>query len=206
MPTYREILESEIDSFSPVTTQLLQAYRDNVLAITTRANGAPTIHFPRIDSLGSTPGSATWVVPEGVTQIRVNTISGGQGGAFAASSTSIGNRGGSNIWISFILSTTEGQRFNYTIGAGGAGAPADFTPPQNSSDGSLGGTTTFGSGNPFRNNAALSMQSYNGNVFFSTSTIVSPNIPITAGNGGNGGNFRFGSGLDGESGAIFIEY
>ena len=84
--------------------------------------------------------SATWNVPSGVSSVLV-TLQGGGGGGGAdnigpAGGGSGGGGGASGEYIKHVYYTvTPGGTVTYTIGAGGAGGPAD---------GGVGGSTVFG--------------------------------------------------------------
>jgi len=83
-----------------------------------------------------TPGTYTWTVPEGVTQISVKTY-GAQGGGVAEFGDGVGGHG---AWLEALVPVTAGQVLTYVVGGqpvnpnpraggyggGGAGADAFF--------------------------------------------------------------------------------
>ena len=88
-----------------------------------------------------TSGSGTYTVPTNVTRIGV-TITGGGGGGGGASGNEEpvnggGGGGGGAVYTNANITVTSGQTFSYSVGGGGAGGGVG-------SDGSAGGTTTFG--------------------------------------------------------------
>lgn len=89
----------------------------------------------------TTPTTTTWTVPTGVSEIVVICVGGGGSGA-AYSSYAGGGGGGGLGWS--ILSVTEGQTYDVTVGAGGAKLLTMST-----SSGNSGGDTIFSlSGTP----------------------------------------------------------
>ena len=60
MTTYTAIADSEIDPDSPITTGLMTKLRDNPIALTEGASGAPLISFKAMDTIAvSAQGSTT---------------------------------------------------------------------------------------------------------------------------------------------------
>lgn len=107
------------------------------------ATGAPFLSFklpqlrPGMSQLSVFTSSGTFVVPNGVTQIRVRAVGGGGGGA-GASSTLAGSGGGGGGYAEAILSVAPGTSIWVTVGAGGAGGANASTWGTN------GGTSSFG--------------------------------------------------------------
>jgi len=79
-----------------------------------------------------TPGSGTWIVPDGVYSVTVQVWGGGGAGGSAFSGVATSNtqaRGGGGAGGSFAgstLSVTPGQVINYTVGKGGIASPEGF--------------------------------------------------------------------------------
>lgn len=71
----------------------------------------------------TTPGSYSWTVPDGVYRIMIAFVGGGGGGAGTTYNNNKVGGGGGGGGIIF-ADVTPGQVINFTVGAGGAGAPA----------------------------------------------------------------------------------
>ena len=85
-------------------------------------------------------GSATFVVPNGISQILGVVIGGGGGGASAADGSSYYGFGGAGGgYAQGVIDVTPGQSIAVTIGAGGAGGAS------NNANGSSGATSSLGS-------------------------------------------------------------
>lgn len=91
-----------------------------------------------------TPGSGTWTVPAGVSSVTIEAWGAGGAGGSAYCGVATANtqlRGGGAAGGSFTsttISVTPGQVINYTVGAGGIGAPSGFV---HQSIGQAGGAT-----------------------------------------------------------------
>ena len=91
-----------------------------------------------------TPGNGTWTVPAGVSSVTIEAWGAGGAGGSAYCAVATANtqlRGGGGAGGSFASTTTTvttGQVINYTVGAGGIGAPAGFV---HQSIGQAGGAT-----------------------------------------------------------------
>lgn len=74
----------------------------------------------------STPGTYSWVCPEGVTEVEVMLIGGGGGGAGSVTNTNGGGGGGAGATIKRWVTVTPGTSYTIVVGAagtsGGAGA------------------------------------------------------------------------------------
>jgi hypothetical protein len=79
----------------------------------------------------TTPGSATWTVPCGVTSLTVEAWGGGGAGGGAMINPSGGSGGGGGGYSTYTVIVTSGQIINYTVGQGGVGGSG------NGGDGSL---------------------------------------------------------------------
>lgn len=69
MATWRTIANGEIDLDSPVTQQLLSALRDNTVAVTEGASGAPRVQDAALHTTVTTAGR-NWVA----NRMEVNTV------------------------------------------------------------------------------------------------------------------------------------
>jgi hypothetical protein len=86
-----------------------------------------------------TAGNTTFVVPAGVTQLRVSVWGGGGGGGAGMNvSPYAGSGGGAGGYVESTFAVTPGQTYTITVGAGGAGAAA-----QVNADGAAGGSSSF---------------------------------------------------------------
>jgi hypothetical protein len=95
--------------------------------------------FPTV-VIFDTPGAITWVVPAGVTRIRVHVIGGGGGGGTGHATFVGGAGGGGGGYGREDMNVTPGATLAGVVGSGGAGGPVNTTTA-----GSNGGTTTFNS-------------------------------------------------------------
>lgn len=86
--------------------------------------------------------SGTWTVPANVTSIKVTVIGGGGGGGSPPDGTTINNSGqggsGGGCAIKYLTNLVPGATISYLIGAGGLKGPTA------GSNGTAGGTTSFG--------------------------------------------------------------
>ena len=83
--------------------------------------------------------TGTWTDPGGLSNVRVQLVSGGGGGAGTNSSTNGGHGGGAGGYSEELISTgTTGGTETVTVGAGGAAGASGAV-------GSVGGATSFGS-------------------------------------------------------------
>lgn len=89
-----------------------------------------------------TPGTGTWIVPAGVTRIKVELWGGGAAGASFSS-------GGAGAYIMSILSVAPAQTWSYTVGAGGSGSPGASGTASIFSRAASGITLTAGGGTSF---------------------------------------------------------
>ncbi|MEE3500205.1 hypothetical protein [Acidiphilium acidophilum] len=104
---------------------------------------APFIGFklpqlrPGFSSIQVFESSGAFIVPAGVTQVKVRAVGGG-GGAGHHATLPGGGGGQGGTAIDIIGGLTAGQIVAVTVGAGGA-------PPSSPGDGGAGGTSSFGS-------------------------------------------------------------
>lgn len=103
----------------------------------------PPVPSNRIE-LTSISGTDRFIVPSGVTRIRVTLIGGGAGGSSGSEADpwwSGGGGGGSGGILTQVLSVTPGQSISYRIGQGGLGTSGGSA---GGTQGSPGGETRFG--------------------------------------------------------------
>jgi hypothetical protein len=72
--------------------------------------------------------SQNWVVPIGVSRIKIIAIGGGGGGGGGYSSTYVGGGGGSGELVYAEMLVTPGTKLNITIGAGGSAGTGGSSP------------------------------------------------------------------------------
>ena len=94
----------------------------------------------------TTTGNGTWTCPAGVTSVTVQCWGGGGAGggcAYASGTYSyeVGGGGAGGSYISYTVSVTPGNVYNFTVGAGGTGVAGTSTTAGN---GNAGGSTYFG--------------------------------------------------------------
>ncbi|WP_426315499.1 hypothetical protein ACN9MF_11270 [Methylobacterium fujisawaense] len=117
----------------------------NLMVASTATDVANAISGRRIvganHKVYATPGTYSWTVPAGVTQIRVRAWSGGGGGGAGSSSASGGSGGGGGVYADETYDVTPGQVLTIIVGAGGAAGVASASAP---TAGGTGGTTSVG--------------------------------------------------------------
>jgi hypothetical protein len=82
------------------------------------------------------PGTTTFTVPSGVSQIRAYVYGAGGGAGATTNPSNPGANGGSGAFGESIITVTAGEVLTITVGAGGAGGS-----PGTSQNGKSGGTT-----------------------------------------------------------------
>lgn len=120
--------------------QLGVTFPDSTLQTTAAIPGAPGFGIPNIAVISV---NGFWVVPSGVTRIRVTVIGGGGGAGEAFNggegyTLSSGGGGGGGTAVKVITGLTPGASINVTIGSGGVSGG----PP--TGNGGTGGTSSFG--------------------------------------------------------------
>lgn len=99
----------------------------------------------RVTTIYDTPGTYTYVVPFGVTEIQVSACgAGGGGGAENKSNNSGGGGGGGAAIKECRLKVKSGEKIEITVGAGGKGGEYVTTVVETAEDGQDGGDTVFG--------------------------------------------------------------
>ncbi len=139
--TGKAISSSTVDS-DPGNTLVTKDYLDARLAALSPA--APTT--PIITSW-STPGTYSFLVPEGVTSLKVTVVGGGGGGGGGHwSMGSGGSGGGGAALIDNSVTVTPGQEYPVIVGAGGEGSPVSVSSDGfGGTYGTTGGSSSFGS-------------------------------------------------------------
>ena len=127
MTTYTTLSDTTLSQDKPVTQSVMRALRDNPLAISEGASGAPKILRNGMRTTTFT-ASGTFVVPSDVTQVWVEVAGGGGGGA----GQGIGGAGGASSFGSVSASGGgAGSSLNISLGtsvssgANGAGSGGD---------------------------------------------------------------------------------
>jgi hypothetical protein len=88
----------------------------------TLAGVGPTQTIPENYTVYATGNSSTdWVVPAGITRVRVRMWGGGGGGGAFDSGVSVGGGGGSGAYAEGIVSVTPGSTYTIKVGKGGPG-------------------------------------------------------------------------------------
>ena len=111
----------------------------NILALPT----APTIPFklptlrPGFSTIQPFTASGNFIVPTGVTRLRVRAIGGGGGGA-GTDGNQAGGGGGAGGYVEGVFPVTQGQTVAIAVGAGGGAGAVGRNP------GITGGTSSFG--------------------------------------------------------------
>lgn len=124
MTTYLEILDTEIDVDSPITTGLMTKIRDNPIATAERdtANGAPQI-IPQNTEIFTSSG--TWTKPTGVKFVDV--IVTGAGGTTSASGSAVGTPGDAGDTVIARVDVSAVSSVTVTVGAASTSAAATFS-------------------------------------------------------------------------------
>ena len=142
-----------------------------------------TLQGQTISQTFTTPGTATFIVPAGVTSLTVESWGGGGGGGFGRSTNgAAGGGGGGGGYTLSTIAVTPGASISYTVGAGGAGGTSGgvlATP---------GDQTIFNSGSPVIAGGG------------GRGVSVITNTSGAGGTGGTGGTFIGGNGAAGIAG------
>ena len=142
--------------------------------------------FAQSPFISSTPGTANWTVPYGVTSITVETWGAGGAGGGSTGTGAGGGGGGGGYNTTTISGLTYGTIFSYTVGAGSAGTTGT---------GTAGGSTSFNSGTIATGG--------NGGVGGGAATYGAGGTGGTAtSSGGGGGGGSAGNGSNGGNGAV----
>ncbi|MEI6140245.1 MAG: glycine-rich domain-containing protein [Mariniphaga sp.] len=136
--------------------------------------------------------SGTFTVPAGVTLIKVQCWGGGGGGGHGGSSGNGMNGGGGGAYSAKEFSVTPGALYTVTVGAAGAGGTS------NSSPGTIGGNTIFGSNVVVAAGGGVS-NSENISALGGQSSSCIGDLKYSGGNGGKGNTSNHGGGGGGGS-------
>ncbi len=197
MADYTVITDTEIDPEAPITSFLAFRFRDNPEAMAERAANATQI-IPEILDLLTASGD--FIVPAGVTRLRITMVGGGGG-----SNGSFGGSGGGVIIHN--LTVTPAQSIAYGVGAGGASNSAGgdttfgaLTAGGGSASGGAGGTAAGGDinlpGSPGLSSLGLDL----GGMNIMCSGPAYAGAGLLFGGGGGGGSHA------GADGTIILEY
>lgn len=182
------------ESYWDYMSKPLKLLSDDLKAVEVGGGGAGTAS---VMQTWTTPGTSTWTIPDGVTQLSVTCIGGGGGGGGgrrgAAGTVRCGGGGGggaASTSTTLTASTLTSQTLTIVVGSGGAGAAAVTTDDTNGRYGSNGGDSIVYSGTEQVESAVIARAScgYSGNGGSST-----------AGAGGAGGMGGFGGSAGGSA-------
>jgi hypothetical protein len=87
----------------------------------------------------TTPGTATWTCPAGVTSVLAECWGAGGGGGAASNAYYGAGAGGGGEYSAQTVAVTPGHVYSYTVGAGGNGGPAS----SGGNNGNNGGNSAF---------------------------------------------------------------
>jgi hypothetical protein len=132
--------------------------------ITVNSQGRLTAASTHIPIIVKLTGGTSWIVPTGITVVKVTVVGGGGGGAGGGNNSGSGGGGGGTA-IKIVSGLTPGNSVSYSIGAAGAAGAAGSVAP---GSGGVGGTTTFG--------AFCSASGGNGGVIATTAFTATTNI------------------------------
>lgn len=140
----------------------------------------------------STPGTYSWTVPPGVTNICIEAWGGGGHGGDGALNLAYNGGGGGGGGYGFkCVDVTPGQVFNLTVASSGAGGETTFgnvITSTNGANGTAGQSNVMGQGGiGGTSNGSYNIQGLNGQNGSSNVT-CSATSTLFGGNGGNGGN------------------
>lgn len=151
-----------------------------------------------------TPGTSSWVAPEGITSVSVECWGGGGGGGGATSNNYAGGGAGGSYVLNSNVPVVPSTLYTVTVGAGGAASNTG------GANGNPGGNTTFGSTIPVTANGGAagrgvtvagqlgsggtnSIGGSGGTLITLGANGLNASASIS-GAGGNGGGFSGGSG------------
>ena len=152
---------------------------------------APAAAYPALKSsivlFDCNPGTRSWTVPEGVSQIRAFVVGAG-GGGFSGTNPRAGSGGG---YSEKLISVTPGQVLSYTVGAEGA---TSATSPTAGGTSSFAGVISATGGGPGGSaGAGVAGTGSGGDVNTSGGSCPAS----SASNGGGAAGHKFGNGQDG---------
>ncbi|WP_427875542.1 T9SS sorting signal type C domain-containing protein [Flavobacterium sp. MMS24-S5] len=145
--------------------------------------------FAQIVFTDNTPGTRSWAVPQGATQVTVEIWGAGGAGGGSRNNNVGGSGGGGGGYSLKTFSVTAGQNISYTIGSGGTGSTGN---------GTAGGATTLtytasnsllanGGARGIQNNGATTGGA-GGTASGGTTNLPGSNGSSGSNIGGNGGN------------------
>ena len=153
--------------------------------------------FAQSPFISSTPGTANWTVPYGVTSITVETWGAGGAGGGSTGNGAGGGGGGGGYNTTTISGLTYGTIFSYTVGAGSTGSTGA---------GVAGSSTSFNSGTIAtggNGGGAGAASTYGaGGTGGTGSNTGGTGATATSGGGGGGGGGSAGNGSNGGIGAV----
>lgn len=153
MTSWTDIPDTSVDQDSPITEELVTALRDNPKALAERDGASPHLNTTPLVSVETSSGS--FVVPTGVTRLKVTATGGGQGG-YAGTASGGSPTGGSGGTTSIargatnLVRATGGSSSGPGIGTDGdlliKGGRGHFGSGTSSGTGGHGGASFWGGG------------------------------------------------------------
>jgi len=138
MTDFTIITDEQIDPESPVTSELMTALRDNVVAFAGQSVGAPVSNIAY--DIQVFTASGTWTKPADALStdiVQIWCVGGGGGGSKYNVVT--GGAGAGGALIRYSMADVVSASYTVTVGAGGAGRV-----PNSDGSGASGGSTSFG--------------------------------------------------------------
>ncbi len=176
----------------------------------------------------TTAGTFTFTVPSGVTKLKLTIAGGGGGGGggyyfydssgdSASSEIDNGGTGGTGELVTTTITVSPGTTYNITVGAGGAAGHggsnnvSENVTNERATDGSNGGTSSFGSntaraGGGGYEGAKISTNPWTGITTAENSASYSGGGAGGAGGKGSLNNCVGYAGTAGSSGWVYVEY
>jgi hypothetical protein len=147
MTAWTDIPDSNLEPGKPARSVDALALRDNPVAITERATGAPIVQVPVIE-VKTTGTAATWTWPDGVGAATFYIVGGGGGGSSATNNGTDGTD--SSITYNSITTTAEGGDGGVytgsTLNNGGNAGGGDLSIFGETATGLAGGRSHIGHG------------------------------------------------------------
>ncbi len=107
-------------------------------------SGTGTVSGSFSNSISFIPnGSYQWIVPSGVSKIRVKVWGAGGGSSMGTQEYGGATGGGSGGYAEKILTVSSGTTYTISVGTGGSPGTNWVSPPDLRSDGKDGGTSSF---------------------------------------------------------------
>jgi hypothetical protein len=151
------------------------------LFIFTSVVGFTQLELDTIDNPYSSLLEGDWIVPSGVTELRISCWGGGGGGGVATGQAAAGGGGSGGAFASGVFSVIPGQIIHYSVGNGGSGGMA--------LTGGAGGSTFA-----FNNTTLLAVGGIGGHGQVTSYGTAAGGLATSSGNIGGDTHFYGGSG------------